>query len=648
MKDCGDLFERHCTNIKATGKDQFIARCPFPPHEDRNPSFSFNNEGLYKCHSKKCGEEGNAVDFAKHFGEDPKPFYSDGYKSNKPLINSRITAIKNNINIQVEEPVKPSKIDKTFIKKAAKYSFYLFDNWNVIKGIPKNWNKDQALKMGIGYDRGKNCFTFTQYNVNGAPVCLQWHKQSTDGQSPQIGQDKSAKWYPAQLIHSYDKKGRLIITEGLKDCVGMIALGYQAASVTAGAGSIPKDGSIIRGFKEYQVIYDNDSSGYSGGFKIANHIQSRQPGIVVPVAQWDKDLPKGYDLTDAINGDIQTLKRAIKNSKKRIGDFEFITGKAAADIEIEDVSYIVDTLVPKNFKTILAGTTGSNKSYWAMEMGMRVANGNPDFLGYNIPDKQKVLYVDIEVGVKETTRRFQRISKTIHFKNELNFNFLSRVGTLKDIIPEIRTACKILKPDLVIIDNLRGISTKDLSKNLEVDKVTGKLNEIITELDITMILIHHFKKKDSDVRLDHDMMLGASALQNWAEHLILLVKTNIQNIRLMKIDKSRGSLYSEEVYGIRWNPNDFVLEMDGIYPEWKHLLLNENKRLKYEQALEDLPDGLFTTKDWLNVTENRGRCVARTANYWLSDAVTAGLVKKVGHGNYLKSGLQIIHNESLE
>ena len=116
----------------------------------------------------------------------------------------------------------------------------------------------------------------------------------------------------------------------------------------------------------------------------------------------------------------------------------------------------------------------------------------------------------------------------------------------------------------------------------------------------------------------------------------------------MKIDKSRGSLYSEEVYGIRWNPNEFILEMDGIYPEWKHLLLNENKRIKYEQALEDLPDGLFTTKDWLNVTENRGRCAARTANYWLSDAVTAGLVKKVSYNNYRKSGLQIIHNESLE
>ena len=296
MHDYGDLFERHVGNLKWTG-DQGRGYCPF--HDDeRNPSFSCNRkEGIFNCF--RCGEKGNASEFMRLVGEK--------------------TTNTNDIKIQEEKPVQSSKIDNTFIINATGYSKYLFDNWDVINGIPKNWNKDLALKMGIGYDRGKNCFTFTQYNVNGAPVCLQWHKQSTNGQSPQIGHDKSAKWYPAQLIHSYDKKGRLIITEGLKDCVGMIALGYQAASVTAGAGTIPKDGSIISGFKEYQVIYDNDSSGYSGGFKIANHIQSRQPGIVVPVAQWDKGLPKGYDLTDAINGDIQTLKRAIRSEERRAG-----------------------------------------------------------------------------------------------------------------------------------------------------------------------------------------------------------------------------------------------------------------------------------------------------------------------------------------
>ena len=68
------------------GNDKFTARCPFPLHEDKNPSFSFNRKGLYRCHG--CGEEGNAVVFAKHFGEDPKPFYSDDYKKPNGLINN--------------------------------------------------------------------------------------------------------------------------------------------------------------------------------------------------------------------------------------------------------------------------------------------------------------------------------------------------------------------------------------------------------------------------------------------------------------------------------------------------------------------------------------------------------------------------------
>ena len=78
------LFERHCKGIKSGGINQYVALCPF--HDDTHHSFSFNSEGLYHCHG--CGREGNAVVFAKHFGEDPKPFYSDDYKKPNGLINN--------------------------------------------------------------------------------------------------------------------------------------------------------------------------------------------------------------------------------------------------------------------------------------------------------------------------------------------------------------------------------------------------------------------------------------------------------------------------------------------------------------------------------------------------------------------------------
>ncbi len=51
--------------VRITGAgDNVSAGCPFPDHEDRNASFSFNKKtGLGKCHGS-CGWKGNAYQLA--------------------------------------------------------------------------------------------------------------------------------------------------------------------------------------------------------------------------------------------------------------------------------------------------------------------------------------------------------------------------------------------------------------------------------------------------------------------------------------------------------------------------------------------------------------------------------------------------------
>ena len=45
-----------------TGNTQCAGRCPFPDHEDKNPSFSVDlNSGLYCCHG--CGRRGDIFTF---------------------------------------------------------------------------------------------------------------------------------------------------------------------------------------------------------------------------------------------------------------------------------------------------------------------------------------------------------------------------------------------------------------------------------------------------------------------------------------------------------------------------------------------------------------------------------------------------------
>ena len=88
-----NLYERHCDGIKSQGSSQYVALCPF--HDETVHSFSFNTEtSLYYCHS--CTEDGNAVKFAKHFGDNPKPFYSDDYQRTDR--KQAVKPIKNGLN----------------------------------------------------------------------------------------------------------------------------------------------------------------------------------------------------------------------------------------------------------------------------------------------------------------------------------------------------------------------------------------------------------------------------------------------------------------------------------------------------------------------------------------------------------------------
>ena len=82
----------------------------------------------------------------------------------------------------------------------------------------------------------------------------------------------------------------------------------------------------------------------------------------------------------------------MKNNNK------IILATEASLAKVPDVKWVVNGFLPLGFKSIISGTTGSNKSYLSMELGIRVANANPDgtskFLDYYIPKPLKILYID--------------------------------------------------------------------------------------------------------------------------------------------------------------------------------------------------------------------------------------------------------------
>jgi len=75
-------------------------------------------------------------------------------------------------------------------------------------------------------------------------------------------------------VEGFDRSKRLIICEGERDCLALLELGFQVTCGSAGAKSIPKDMTSIKGFAEYILLFDNDKAGSEGAEAWAKKINA--------------------------------------------------------------------------------------------------------------------------------------------------------------------------------------------------------------------------------------------------------------------------------------------------------------------------------------------------------------------------------------
>ena len=325
--------------------------------------------------------------------------------------------------------------------------------------------------------------------------------------------------------------------------------------------------------------------------------------------------------------------------------YSVISAADAENYEPEPTSFIIDTLIPNGFKTVLAGTTGSNKSYFAMQEGMSIANGEKEFLGFKILQPGlKVLYVDTEVGKEELIKRFHRIKNNFEeWVGSGNFLMMSKNGVSNDFWTQLKKQVILFQPDIIYIDCMYNAATnKDLTKNVNIFKFTDLITGLHDEFNVTTRIIHHFNKGGHEFGLSMDRMSGASALQNWAEHLTLITYTNVPSLRLFKIVKSRGTDFPRQYFGIEWNVENYMLEMLGIVMNWMKYLVSVNKTEKWSTAL-DYMSTCFTTKQWIEIVSNRLKTVKeRQAKQWLKEMESCGVIKKISQGRWNKTSLTVV------
>lgn len=169
---------------------------------------------------------------------------------------------------------------------------------------------------------------------------------------------------------------------------------------------------------------------------------------------------------------------------------ELITGG------VPDITWLVDSLIVQGSRVLLYGDPGSMKTWLALNLGLHIAAGKPWLGRFSIPEAQRVLYLDEEMGESEVARRVKQLALGLNLGDtELPFHTLSHTGIrfTPEGIATLAESVSRINPRVIIVDTLRRVLVG--SENDQSD-VTAFWRNVIPLIagGRTVIILHHMRK----------------------------------------------------------------------------------------------------------------------------------------------------------
>ena len=259
-----------------------------------------------------------------------------------------------------------------------------------------------------------------------------------------------------------------------------------------------------------------------------------------------------------------------------------IDGETLMDTRLEPTKFCIDTLLPQGI-TILGGAPKIGKSWWVLDICIRIAKGESV---WGMPTtKGTTLYLCLE----DTLRRVQERLCLITDDVPSNAFFATAAHTLAEGLCDEIYAFVKEHPDTVLV----AIDTFQIVRNGGVDTSYGndydeirQMKQLADELNISLLLVHHLRKQgDSD---PFNKLTGTTGIVGAVDTAFVL-------------DKSKRNADSATLYCTGRDVEDRQLELQFSKKDfvWKMLRDSmENREMLLPKEMELLIDFMKTKKSY--------------------------------------------------
>lgn len=184
-----------------------------------------------------------------------------------------------------------------------------------------------------------------------------------------------------------------------------------------------------------------------------------------------------------INEVERSLKRQEKINNEIISYSDLIKTK-------NNISYIVEKLIPKESIAIISGYPGSYKTWICLHIAISVTQGLLVFEKFST-EKTNILIIDEENSVSLLKNRLECLSD----KKSLNIYFMvmNNFKATEENISNIKKIIKLKRIGFIIIDSFIRVLDGEENSAKDVSKTFNELRKI-TKYGASILITHHHRK----------------------------------------------------------------------------------------------------------------------------------------------------------
>lgn len=191
---------------------------------------------------------------------------------------------------------------------------------------------------------------------------------------------------------------------------------------------------------------------------------------------------------------------------------------------------LIDGVLRKGHKMLIAGASKAGKSYALIEMAIAIAEGR-DWFGWKCA-KGRVLYVNLELDRASCLHRFKDVYEALGFSPE-NLQSIDIWNLRGKSVPMDKLAPKLIrranKKDYiaVIIDPIYKVITGDENSADQMAHFCNQFDKVCTELGCSVIYCHHHSKGRQGAKRSMDRASGSGVFARDPDALLDLIQLEV-------------------------------------------------------------------------------------------------------------------------